>query len=63
MSAIINPSIVKTVYDKVLSEGRRSSNGYFFKGVYASCLEDRSRELSDRFSKIRLGNLRLSPVF
>ena len=56
MSAIINPSIVKTVYEKVLSEGHPSNNGYFLKGVYASCLEDSSQELSDRFSKIRLAN-------
>lgn len=56
MSAIINPSIVKTVYEKVLSEGHPSSSGYFLKGVYASCLDDSPPELSDRFSKIRLAN-------
>lgn len=56
MSAIINPSIVKTVYEKVLSEGQPSSSGYFLKGVYASPIDDEATELSDRFSKIRLAN-------
>lgn len=56
MSAIINPSTVKAVYEKVLAEGQPSSNGYFLKGIYASQLNEREAELSDRFSKIRLAS-------
>ncbi|MAY42595.1 MAG: hypothetical protein CMI05_09855 [Oceanospirillaceae bacterium] len=56
MSAILNPSIVKTVYEKVLTEGHPSSNGFFLKGVYASGINNDVTELSDRFSKVRLAN-------
>ncbi|WP_292950218.1 MULTISPECIES: hypothetical protein [unclassified Neptuniibacter] len=56
MSAILNPSIVKTVYEKVLTEGHPSNNGFFLKGVYASGINNDVTELSDRFSKVRLAN-------
>lgn len=54
MSAIINPSIVKSVYDKVLAEGRPASEGHFLQGVYAKGDGSQERELSDRFSKIKM---------
>ena len=59
MGAIINPSIVKIVYEKIMKHGQPSQRGYFLKGVYAAGNDLQTAELSDRFSKICItrGNL------
>ena len=52
MNTVINPSIFKAVYERILTEGKPSSHGFFLKGIYAFKKDDQQTELNDRFSRI-----------
>ncbi|WP_415882532.1 hypothetical protein [Neptuniibacter sp. QD34_54] len=56
MGSVINPSIFKAVYDKIVTEGQQSSSGFFLRGVYAAGQGKKHLELKDCFSRIRVVN-------
>lgn len=56
MDTVINPSIFKAVYEKIVTEGQQSSSGFFLRGVYAAGRGNKLLELNDSFSRIRVVN-------